>query len=150
MSNLEMRLEQEINKLGVTHVAKLLGVARNTIYNWISKGNIPLNMLLLLHEAGVDVLYIMTGNRSEAAPGERSRPARGLEDYPEVGAEEILNAVDQLADLMVATGTVIPPKKLSASVRMAAQLLADDARKRSTGVPVAELGRLRELVILLG
>ena len=40
---------------------------RNTLYNWISKENIPANKLLLLGELGADIVYILTGVRAGEA-----------------------------------------------------------------------------------
>jgi hypothetical protein len=46
---------------GVTSVATALGVARNTLYNWMEKENIPANKLLELGGLGADVSYILSG-----------------------------------------------------------------------------------------
>nr|VFK69070.1 MAG: Bacteriophage CI repressor helix-turn-helix domain-containing protein [Candidatus Kentron sp. UNK]VFK73806.1 MAG: Bacteriophage CI repressor helix-turn-helix domain-containing protein [Candidatus Kentron sp. UNK] len=46
---------------GVSAVAKHLGKARNTVYNWCEKGNIPLDQLIQLASIGVDVQYVLTG-----------------------------------------------------------------------------------------
>lgn len=59
------RLRAEIDRIGVTELARNLGSARNTIYNWCEKGNIPLDKLILLSEFGVDVNYILTGEKAQ-------------------------------------------------------------------------------------
>lgn len=64
MSNFQGRFEEEINRIGVSAVAERLGVARNTIYNWIAKANAPMNSLIALNEMGVDVAYVLFGARS--------------------------------------------------------------------------------------
>lgn len=61
------RLRSEIDRIGVTELARNLGSARNTIYNWCEKGNIPLDKLMLLSEFGVDINYILTGTKDQAA-----------------------------------------------------------------------------------
>ncbi len=67
MSDSGKRLAAEIERLGgVTPVAKQLGTVRNTIYNWLEKGNIPLNKLEELGAAGADVVFILTGQHSPA------------------------------------------------------------------------------------
>ncbi|WP_395556914.1 hypothetical protein [Enterobacter hormaechei] len=63
MSSYLDRLEGEINRLGVTFISQNAGVARNTVYNWLAKGNVPLNYLMVLGTLGVDVIYVMTGQR---------------------------------------------------------------------------------------
>ncbi|WP_171892419.1 hypothetical protein [Pseudomonas aeruginosa] len=63
MSSYLDRLEGEINRLGVTFVSQKTGVARNTVYNWLAKGNVPLNYLMVLGTLGVDVIYVLSGKR---------------------------------------------------------------------------------------
>ncbi|VAW55544.1 hypothetical protein MNBD_GAMMA05-2115 [hydrothermal vent metagenome] len=57
------RLKEQIEALkgGVTTAANHLGKSRNTIYNWIEKGNAPLDQVGKLSEIGVDIYYIVTG-----------------------------------------------------------------------------------------
>ncbi|KAB2927396.1 MAG: bacteriophage CI repressor [Candidatus Contendobacter sp.] len=59
------RLAEEVERIGgVSAVAARLETARNTIYNWAEKGNIPANKLLELAEMGADAIYILTGQRA--------------------------------------------------------------------------------------
>lgn len=68
MSEHATRLAREIERIGgVTHVAKQLGAVRNTIYNWLEKGNIPLNKLVELEELGADILFVLTGEHAAAS-----------------------------------------------------------------------------------
>lgn len=70
MSVIGQRLREEVEKLGgVAPAARIVGKERNTIYNWIEKGNVPANELMLLAAAGADVQYILTGIRSGQATG---------------------------------------------------------------------------------
>lgn len=65
MSSFEERFEEEITRIGVSKIANTLGIARNTVYNWIANGNAPLNMLMSLQGImGVDLHYVITGERS--------------------------------------------------------------------------------------
>ncbi|MBZ0098990.1 MAG: helix-turn-helix domain-containing protein [Taibaiella sp.] len=65
MSTFGKRLGEEIDRLkNISQIAKRLGVARNTIYNWIAKGNVPLDKLMDLGDMGVDVQYIISGVRT--------------------------------------------------------------------------------------
>lgn len=43
----------------------MTGASRATAYNWMDKGNIPLNKLPALALAGVDVQYVLTGVRAQ-------------------------------------------------------------------------------------
>lgn len=65
--NLADRLREEIEAAdgGITGVSRRLGKARATIYNWCEAGNIPANQLVRLEELGVDVWYVLTGERSD-------------------------------------------------------------------------------------
>jgi phage repressor protein C with HTH and peptisase S24 domain len=55
-----IRLEHEFERLGgVANVADRVGVARNTLYNWAQKGNVPLNKLLELGRIGLNVAYVV-------------------------------------------------------------------------------------------
>ncbi|WP_432721428.1 hypothetical protein R0381_002439 [Jeongeupia wiesaeckerbachi] len=65
MDECAKRLAAEIERLGgVTAVAKQIGSVRNTIYNWLEKGNIPLNKLEELKGLGADVVFVLTGQQA--------------------------------------------------------------------------------------
>ncbi|WPO67580.1 S24 family peptidase [Acinetobacter haemolyticus] len=66
MSIFTERLRKEIDRIGVSELARSTGFARNSLYNWCEKGNIPLDKLLLLGEYGVDVDYVVS-NKSNSA-----------------------------------------------------------------------------------
>lgn len=70
------RLLEETRHLkgGATTVARMLGVARNTVRNWIHKGNIPANQLDALRNIGIDADYVFTGRRTS-----NTRPSSLLE-----------------------------------------------------------------------
>lgn len=64
MSTSGERLAEEVERLGgISTVAKMLSTARNTLYNWIEKGNVPLNKLEELASLGADSVYVLTGQR---------------------------------------------------------------------------------------
>jgi len=69
-NKITFRLKQQIEALkgGVTAAANHLGKSRNTIYNWLEKGNAPIDQLEKLGEIGVDIHYVVTGAVSR--PGE--------------------------------------------------------------------------------
>ena len=60
------RLRSEIERIGVSELARKAGVARNSLYNWSEKGNIPMDKLFLLAEYGVYVDYILNGQSQDA------------------------------------------------------------------------------------
>lgn len=64
-NKLTLRLKEQIEALkgGVTEAAKHLGKSRNTIYNWIEKGNAPIDQVEKLSEIGIDIHYVITGVR---------------------------------------------------------------------------------------
>ncbi|MCW8536498.1 MULTISPECIES: helix-turn-helix domain-containing protein [Acinetobacter calcoaceticus/baumannii complex] len=67
MNSINERLRSEVERIGVSKLARDLGIARNTLYNWCEKGNIPLDKLLILSDYGLDVSYIITGQKMVTA-----------------------------------------------------------------------------------
>ena len=67
LENLHVRLVEELKRVGPPVIANQTGIARATVYNWMEKGNVPMDKLALLETAGADVNYILTGQRSGAA-----------------------------------------------------------------------------------
>ena len=81
LENLHVRLVEELKRVGPPVIAKQTGIARATVYNWMEKGNVPMDKLALLETAGADVNYILTGQRSgvaAAAPVVAEPPATQL------------------------------------------------------------------------
>lgn len=64
MSNYQNRLQAEIERVGVTHLSRKLGIARNTLYNWSERANVPLDKLMAMGEHGLDVTYVITGSHT--------------------------------------------------------------------------------------
>ncbi|OTG60370.1 hypothetical protein B9T36_07045 [Acinetobacter sp. ANC 4204] len=59
MSNFTERLRFEIDRVGVSELARKTGFARNSLYNWSDKGNIPLDKLFVLAQFGVDINFVL-------------------------------------------------------------------------------------------
>ena len=68
LENLQVRLVEELRRVGPQVIAKATSIARATVYNWMEKGNVPMDKLALLEVAGADVNYILTGQRMGGAP----------------------------------------------------------------------------------
>ncbi|EIJ5166973.1 hypothetical protein LJH26_004275 [Salmonella enterica] len=85
LEKVHVRLVEELKRVGPLAVAKSTGISRATIYNWIERGNTPLDKLALLDSAGVDVTYILTGQRipglGDEKPSLTSRQAALLDNY---------------------------------------------------------------------
>ena len=61
------RLAEEIYKLGVTNTeaGRKIGCSHNMISNWLSGRTLPSAYYLkAMYEAGMDVIYILTGRRT--------------------------------------------------------------------------------------
>lgn len=109
MSTFQERFEEEVEKIGISALANHLGVARNTIYNWIGKCNAPLNELMRMQGFGVDVQYILTSKRSpelpvkEESPGYtvtpklNKREAALLDHYRHIESDKDKLAIEQVA-----------------------------------------------------
>lgn len=59
MSNFTERLCFEIDRLGVSELARKTGFARNSLYNWSEKGNIPLDKLFVLAQHGLNMNFVL-------------------------------------------------------------------------------------------
>jgi transcriptional regulator with XRE-family HTH domain len=60
------RLLEELYKLDGTHrdIARKIGCSRKTLETWMYEGNAPSAYHLKgIHEVGLDVIYILTGER---------------------------------------------------------------------------------------
>lgn len=64
MSNFTERLCFEIDRLGVSELARKTGFARNSLYNWSEKGNIPLDKLFVLSQHGLNMNFVLFGEHS--------------------------------------------------------------------------------------
>ena len=67
LENLHARLIEELKRVTPPVVAKQAGIARATVYNWMEKGNVPMDKLQLLEASGVDIAYVLTGQRTDGA-----------------------------------------------------------------------------------
>ncbi|UUN96164.1 peptidase S24 [Acinetobacter bereziniae] len=59
MNTIAQRLRLEIDRIGVSELARKTGFARNSLYNWSDKGNIPLDKLLLLSQHGLNINFVL-------------------------------------------------------------------------------------------
>ncbi|MBF0453615.1 MAG: helix-turn-helix domain-containing protein [Magnetococcales bacterium] len=73
--------------------------------------------------------HIKQSTSDQSKDGLNGTTAQGMKNYPEVGAEDIFRAMDQLAKLMEKEGKVMQPGKMSSMVRLTAEILADEVRK---------------------
>lgn len=67
MNTFRERFAEEVERLGVTNLAKVMAVARNTIYNWAAKGNVPLAALEEMATHGLDISYVVKGEMSDSS-----------------------------------------------------------------------------------
>lgn len=61
MNSYAERLKSEIDRIGISELARKTGFARNSLYNWCDKGNIPLDKLYQLSEYGINIQYVLFG-----------------------------------------------------------------------------------------
>ncbi len=64
MNSYQERLRSEIERIGITALSKKLGIARNTLYNWSEKSNVPLDKLMAMGEHGLNVEYVISGEKT--------------------------------------------------------------------------------------
>lgn len=107
LENLQARLVEELRRVGPPVIAKQTGIARATVYNWMEKGNIPMDKLALLEVAGADVNYILTGDRAGGAPSVPALDAAEqvlLDSYRRCGATAKQNLIQTAALLSAGLG----------------------------------------------
>ena len=92
LENLHVRLVEELKRVGPPVIAKQTGIARATVYNWMEKGNVPMDKLALLEVAGADVNYILTGERDGPAPVTLSAEEETMLAYFREASKEVRRA----------------------------------------------------------
>lgn len=109
LENLHVRLVEELKRVGPPVIAKQTGIARATVYNWMEKGNVPMDKLALLETAGADVNYILTGQRTE---GTASDPAEQvlLDSYRRCKPDAKANLIQMAALLSAGVAPGPAPK----------------------------------------
>lgn len=65
MDSFSKRFEEEIERLGTARIAEALGISRQTVYNWASNGNAPLNKLYQLQAIGFRSAYVFFGDQED-------------------------------------------------------------------------------------
>ena len=101
MSGYRDRFETEVNRAGVSRISQTLGIARNTVYNWMANGNVPLNQLLALEGLGIDIVYVLTGTRRSELPGLESEGCFANQDvapYGPIVSQVLRSFVKQIGD----------------------------------------------------
>jgi transcriptional regulator with XRE-family HTH domain len=115
MSTPSERLRTEAEARGVAQLARDVGVARNTLYNWFEKGNVPLDKLLALGEAGIDIAYVVTGHNREFRDAlRRVRHAVAEADTPGdqlLKYEDLMREGEQEAELLANFRACTPPNR---------------------------------------
>lgn len=106
LENLQVRLVEELRRVGPPVIAKQTGIARATVYNWMEKGNVPMDKLALLEVAGADVNYILTGQRSPSMPAADPAEQVLLDSYRRCSAQARQNLIQTAALLSAGLGSV--------------------------------------------
>lgn len=110
MSDIGERLREEVEKLGgITAASRAVGTATNTIYNWIDKGNVPANKLAELMAVGADVMYIMTGMRTQQI--QAPPPAQPVIEAKETQVPESAEEFSQQEKVIVKKLRMLDPKE---------------------------------------
>jgi hypothetical protein len=65
LDEVRQRLASELKRVGPELAAEQAGVSLATVYNWMKGANTPLNKLMQLESAGVDALFVLTGQPSQ-------------------------------------------------------------------------------------
>lgn len=104
------RLREQREGLGMSQpsFAALAGTTKQTLFSWESGKTAPdAAQLAALAAAGVDVLYVITGRRSQPAPATAGLPPRAralLENY-EAADDQGKRVIEGAADLAAQSKT---------------------------------------------
>ncbi len=85
------RLREERKRLNLTQpeFASIAGTSKQTLFSWETGKTSPdAQQMAALAAAGVDVLYVLTGNRSPASLGLSEREAKLLDNYRALAEED--------------------------------------------------------------
>lgn len=119
------RLKEERERLGAnqSEFAALAGATRKTLFNWESGTAFPNSSVLeTLAKHGLDVLYVVTGQRSNAQPAADAAEQVLLDSYrrckPEAKQHLIQTAVLLAAGLPASAPTAAENKAPPSSINM--------------------------------
>lgn len=133
-NELAVRLSKEVKALprgAIAHISRDLGVARNTIYNWLEHGNIPADKLLALADFGVDVVYVMTG--------ERRGEGNTLAPHEAIDLDLLEVAEDAAGYYQEKIGVTLDPRGRAEFIKLIFELYGDEATRKPDVATVVRL-----------
>jgi transcriptional regulator with XRE-family HTH domain len=120
---INQRIKEERRRLGwtVLEMAEHAGVSKSTIVNWQNGTSNPqIEALSLLGERGIDLFFVLTGQRSAVIPGasedQRSQITSLIDSYlclDDVDQEFLLNTATGLVAKAVKRGTAKLVRKVA-------------------------------------
>ncbi|MFI8609496.1 helix-turn-helix domain-containing protein [Pseudomonas sp. NPDC077649] len=134
------RLKEERKRLGLTQplLAEVAGAAKRTVIDWEKGVSSPTAAQLeVLAGVGMDVLYVVTGQRASTVTGQSHRstttvvtemgnPVTGPGAVPLIDAERLARIVDLLEAYASQAGRRWPAKRLVAVAAEVYNVLADE------------------------
>lgn len=97
------RLKEERSRLGLTqpHVGEYVGATKETVINWEKGKNTPsAESLIALASLGFDMVYILTGMRSNLAESTLNRREQALLDNYRHSPDEGQRAIEATASAL--------------------------------------------------
>lgn len=125
MGDIGARLKEERLRLGLSQeaFAALADASKPSQVRYENGGRSPdADYLLAIHEAGADLLYILTGERSMSPA-----PLPSADDLPPRLRARLAAAIEAVEAGLDATGRVAPPAVKAGLVMAAYDILARDA-----------------------
>jgi len=124
------RLKEERKRLcmAIPAFAAIAGVGKNTFIDWQNDASSPpAAKLAALAEAGLDVLYVVTGQRPQA-----SQP--GLDDR-----NRLIAAVEAVEEGLAEVRRKLPPKKRAELIIAAYDLITEPEQSRANVVNLVRI-----------
>ena len=124
MLSIGERLKEERERLGFTipAFAEAAGAKKNTVIDWQKDvSSPPATRLAALMEVGVDVMYVLTGQRT---------PAQTAKRPPLDDRERLALATEVVTEGLADVGKKLPPRKLAELILAAYDLMADPVQSK--------------------
>jgi transcriptional regulator with XRE-family HTH domain len=110
-----------------------LGLGVSTWQKYELGKNVPgLDVVRKLVEAGFDANWILTGEgemRLDGVVPAGSMTGKGLDGYPEIGAEDVLEVLDLVEKRLHSLKMTVDPKKKAELIRLVCEVMIEEDRE---------------------
>ncbi|MBF0152705.1 MAG: helix-turn-helix transcriptional regulator [Magnetococcales bacterium] len=130
--------------------AERSGLSVTVLRQYLSGNSDPTRtkLIAMANASNVNVLWLATGEgpmrRNDSGPNKPSE--KQLDGYPDVGALEVLDAVEVIIELL--DGLTLTPDHMRDAVRLCCEILSDESKKTNDAEKARKAGKERMQRIL--